>query len=123
MRERLVVFVALLALVGGLAWAQIFVGESAHAVTDVSSTVDLGAARSVSIFNSGSNPIYGQAYYVGQTVVAATTSSPMLIAAGEGYDVPANEKGLPIRYVVLICGTGLTSTAKVLGMKVDWSLP
>ena len=72
---------------------------------------------SVAIVNKGANPIWGQAYYVGQTPAAATTSSPLKLDPGEGANAGTGSKfeEARIRYVVLICGAGLTSTAKVTG--------
>ena len=106
-----------LVMLGGKARAQVFSGPTAQAVADVSVTVDLVSVGSVSIVNKGANPIWGQAYYVGQTPAAATTSSPMKLDAGEGVDVGTGSKfeEARIRYVVLICGAGLSSTAKVTG--------
>lgn len=101
----------------GAAWGQVFSGPNAQAVTDVSVTIDLVSVGSVTIVNKGSSPIYGQAYYVGQTPAAATTSSPVKLDATEGVSAGTGSRyeEARIRYVVLICGAGLTSTAKVTG--------
>ena len=106
-----------LVVLGGATYAQVFSGPTAQLVSDVSVTVDLVSVGSVSIVNKGANPIWGQAYYVGQTPAAATITSPMKLDAGEGVDVGTGSKfeEARIRYVVLICGAGLTSTAKVTG--------
>jgi len=115
--KRLATWTLGLALVAGMGWAQVFSGPTAQLVTDVSVTVDLVSVGSVAIKNTGTNPIWLQAYYVGQTLAAATVNSPVKLDSQESASAGTGSKfeEARIRYVVLICGAGLTSTAKVTG--------
>jgi len=126
--KRLATWTLGLALMAGVARAQLFSGPPDKTVGDVAVTVDLVSVSSMSIKNTGTNPIWGQAYYRGQAATAITATactaigvpancSPLKLDPGEEMHVGIDSNDVyRIRYVVLICGAGLSSKAKITGV-------
>ncbi len=99
-------------------YAQVFVGDPAVAVTEVSVTVGLGTGiQYISLANKGSNIVYAQAWFGNEPITSrvATTSSPLRLDPGDNYnmDLPAT-----IVAMSFVCDAGKTSTIKVLGVQL-----